>query len=51
MSAALLAGTFAWFLDPFANFFHAYFTYNNWLPNMGSWVADVPGWIMVLRRL
>jgi hypothetical protein len=27
--------TFAWFFDPFANAFHAYFTYNSWLPNRG----------------
>lgn len=40
-------GTFAWFLDPFANFFNAYFTYNSWLPNMGSWVADIPGWTSI----
>lgn len=37
-------GTFGWFFDPFANTFNAYFTYNSWLPNMGSWVADIPFW-------
>ena len=36
--------TFGWFFDPFANCFHAFFTYNSWFPNMGSWVADTPFW-------
>jgi Spirocyclase AveC-like len=40
-------GTFAWFFDPVCNFFNAYFTYNSWLPNMGSWVADIPGWTSI----
>ena len=40
----LYALTFEWFWDPFLNYFNAYFTYNNYLPNMGSWVSDIPGW-------
>jgi hypothetical protein len=40
----LYALTFEWFWDPFLNYFNAYFTYNNYLPNMGSWVAEIPGW-------
>jgi len=36
--------TFSWFMDPFANMFSGFFTYNSWFPNMGSWVADIPFW-------
>jgi hypothetical protein len=30
--------------DPLCNYNGAWFTYNSWLVNMGSWVNDVPGW-------
>lgn len=36
--------TFSWFMDPFANMFTPFFTYNSWFPNMGSWVHDIPFW-------
>jgi hypothetical protein len=36
---------FYWFWDPMGNAFGLYFTYNSWIPNMGSWVNVTPGWM------
>lgn len=36
---------FYWFWDPMGNAFNLYFTYNSWIPNMGSWVNVTPGWL------
>lgn len=33
-----------WFQDPLSAYTGHWFTYNAWMPNMGSWVAEVPGW-------
>lgn len=34
-----------WFWDPLANAFGLHFTYNAWIPNRGSWVNEIPGWL------
>jgi hypothetical protein len=31
--------------DPWSSYVQHWFTYNSWLPNMGSWVNEIPGWI------
>jgi Spirocyclase AveC-like len=31
--------------DPWSSYVQHWFTYNAWLPNMGSWVNGIPGWI------
>jgi hypothetical protein len=33
-----------WWIDPVGNYFGHWIVYNSYLPNMGSWVAEVPGW-------
>jgi Spirocyclase AveC-like len=35
---------FYWFWDPVGNYFALTSSYNAWIPNMGSWVNDIPGW-------
>jgi hypothetical protein len=35
---------FFWFWDPMGNMNGITFTYNAWIPNMGSWVNEIPGW-------
>jgi hypothetical protein len=35
---------FFWMWDPMGNFLSPTFTYNSWIPNMGSWVNGIPGW-------
>ncbi|MGV0735050.1 spirocyclase AveC family protein [Mycobacterium syngnathidarum] len=39
--------TFGWFYDPLINWFYPYYSFNSWLPNRGSWVADIPGWVSI----
>jgi Spirocyclase AveC-like len=34
----------AWWIDPIGNYFGHWIVYNAYLPNRGSWVAEVPGW-------
>lgn len=36
---------FFWFWDPMGNWNGITFTYNAWIPNMGSWVNGIPGWM------
>jgi hypothetical protein len=31
--------------DPWSSYVQHWFTYNAWLPNMGSWVNEIPGWM------
>jgi hypothetical protein len=38
---------FYWLYDPLANAFALFDTYNAWIPNMGSWVNSIPGWVGV----
>lgn len=33
-----------WFWDPFGNYLSVTYSYNAWVPNMGSWVSEIPGW-------
>lgn len=33
-----------YFWDPFINYSGAWFTYNSYLTNYGSWVYEIPGW-------
>jgi hypothetical protein len=33
-----------WWIDPVGNYFGHWIVYNSYLPNRGSWVAEVPGW-------
>jgi Spirocyclase AveC-like len=33
-----------WWIDPVGNYFGHWIVYNAYLPNRGSWVAEVPGW-------
>ncbi|HTK66501.1 MAG TPA: spirocyclase AveC family protein [Pseudonocardia sp.] len=33
-----------WFWDPFGNYLSITYSYNAWIPNMGSWTNDIPGW-------
>jgi Spirocyclase AveC-like len=45
-SDGLLAAAFflmAW-QDPTCSYFSNWFTYNAWMPNMGSWAMSIPGW-------
>jgi Spirocyclase AveC-like len=35
---------FYWLWDPIGNYFALTSSYNAWIPNMGSWVNDIPGW-------
>jgi hypothetical protein len=35
---------FYWMWDPMGNALSVTFTYNAWIPNMGSWVNEIPGW-------
>jgi Spirocyclase AveC-like len=44
--ALLLAVIFGvlWVQDPWVSYYQPVFTFNSYLWNAGSWVADVPGW-------
>jgi hypothetical protein len=33
-----------WLWDPFGNYESITYSYNAWIPNMGSWVTSIPGW-------
>lgn len=33
-----------WLWDPFGNYLSVTYSYNAWIPNMGSWTNDIPGW-------
>lgn len=33
-----------WLRDPFGNYLSVTYSYNSWIPNMGSWVKEIPGW-------
>ena len=31
--------------DPWSSYVQHWFTYDSWLPNRGSWVNEIPGWL------
>jgi hypothetical protein len=33
-----------WLWDPFGNYLSVTYSYNAWIPNMGSWTTEIPGW-------
>ncbi|MGW4368574.1 spirocyclase AveC family protein [Nocardia takedensis] len=40
----LVACGLLFFQDPLLNYFNTWSTYNSWMLNRGSWVAEIPGW-------
>jgi Spirocyclase AveC-like len=40
-----IAYLFSVFQDPLSNWFSPWITYNSYLVNIGSWTAEVPGWM------
>ncbi|MBH0779723.1 spirocyclase AveC family protein [Nocardia bovistercoris] len=40
----LVACGLLFFQDPLLNYFNTWSTYNTWMFNRGSWVAEIPGW-------
>jgi hypothetical protein len=39
---------FGWFWDPGANMTYSFFTYNSYMWNRGSWLADSPLWVSTM---
>lgn len=35
-----------WWQDPMSNYIVPYFTYNAYLVNYGTWISNIPGWIL-----
>jgi Spirocyclase AveC-like len=33
------------FQDPLLNYFNTWCTYNTWMPNLGAWSSNIPGWL------